>query len=85
MIDKKIKLNRDCMGCHGCANICPKNCISMEIDKEGFLYPKVDYELCINCNQCIEACPIINKRIVDNEPLAYACMNKNEEIRLDNS
>lgn len=85
MIDKEIKLNRDCMGCHGCANICPKNCISMEMDKEGFLYPKVDYDSCINCNQCINACPIINKKIVDNEPLAYACMNKNEEIRLDSS
>ena len=57
----------------------------MEIDKEGFRYPKVDYDLCINCNQCIEACPIISKKIVDNEPLAYACMNKNEEIRLDSS
>lgn len=85
MIDKKIKLNRDCMGCHGCANICPKNCIFMEMDKEGFWYPKVDYDLCINCNQCINACPIINKKIVNNEPLAYACMNKNEEIRLDSS
>ncbi|MGI6382043.1 MAG: Coenzyme F420 hydrogenase/dehydrogenase, beta subunit C-terminal domain [Tissierellaceae bacterium] len=85
MIDKKIKLNRDCMGCHGCMNICPENCISMEIDKEGFLYPKVDYELCIKCKKCINTCPIINKTIVDNEPLAYACVNKNEEIRLDSS
>lgn len=85
MIDKEIKLNRDCMGCHGCANICIENCISMEMDKEGFLYPKVDYDSCINCNQCIEACPIINKKIVDNDPLAYACMNKNEEIRLESS
>ncbi len=73
------------MGCHGCANICIENCISMEMDKEGFLYPKVDYDACINCNQCIEACPIINKKIVDNDPLAYACMNKNEEIRLESS
>lgn len=85
MIDKKIKLNRDCMGCHGCMNICPKKCISMESDKEGFFYPEVDYDLCINCNQCINACPIINKTIVDIGPLVYACINKNEEVRLDSS
>lgn len=85
MIDKKIKLSRDCMGCHGCANKCPKYCISMEMDEEGFLNPKVDYDLCINCKQCIEVCPIINKKVVDNEPLAYACMNNNEEIRQDSS
>lgn len=85
MIDKKIILNRDCMGCHGCMNMCPKNCISMKMDIEGFLYPKVDYELCIECKKCINACPIINKIIVDNEPLAYACINNNEKIRLDSS
>ena len=38
-----------CSGCHGCANICPKKCISMEYDEEGFWYPKVNYDLCINC------------------------------------
>ncbi|OPJ55311.1 Coenzyme F420 hydrogenase/dehydrogenase, beta subunit C-terminal domain [Alkalithermobacter paradoxus] len=85
MIDKKIKLNRDCMGCHGCLNICPENCISMEEDKEGFLYPKVDYGICINCNHCINVCPIINKTLVENNPSAYACINNNEEIRLASS
>lgn len=27
---------RKCCGCCGCTNICPKFCISMEIDTEGF-------------------------------------------------
>jgi coenzyme F420-reducing hydrogenase beta subunit len=85
MIDKEIKFKRDCMGCHGCMNVCPKNCISMGMDKEGFLYPEVEYELCIKCKKCINICPIINKTIVDNDPLAYACINKNEEIRLESS
>ena len=26
----------DCSGCYSCANICPKECISMESDNEGF-------------------------------------------------
>ena len=32
----------DCCGCGACANICPKNCIKMIPDDEGFLYPEID-------------------------------------------
>lgn len=85
MIDNLIKNKKDCMGCYACANICPQNCISMISDEEGFWYPKVEYPKCISCEQCIKVCPIINKQAVQNEPLAYACMNKNEAIRLDSS
>lgn len=85
MIDKELKNKKDCMGCHACANICPQNCISMEADEEGFLYPTVDYSLCINCNRCIEVCPIINKTEIYNKPTAYSCINNDEEIRLDSS
>lgn len=85
MIDLEIKNDRDCMGCYGCYNICPVQCITMESNNEGFWYPKVDYDKCIKCKKCINVCPIINKAVPDNEPLAYACYNKNENIRLDSS
>lgn len=50
MID--IKDKKDCCGCGACYQACPKNCITMEADKEGFLYPKVQLDLCINCKIC---------------------------------
>ncbi|MBU3093644.1 Coenzyme F420 hydrogenase/dehydrogenase, beta subunit C-terminal domain [Clostridium sp. CF011] len=82
-----IKLNQkqDCSGCHVCANVCPVNCITMIEDKEGFLYPKVDIIKCINCGLCEKACPIINKRERVNDTVAYACINKNENIRSESS
>lgn len=80
-----INDKKDCMGCHACANICPQNCISMENDTEGFLYPEVDYDKCIKCGLCIKVCPIINKKTVQNDPIAYACINKNESVRLESS
>ncbi|WP_196001874.1 Coenzyme F420 hydrogenase/dehydrogenase, beta subunit C-terminal domain [Clostridium sp. 1001271B_151109_B4] len=82
----EITKKEACHGCHGCFNVCPKACISMEIDNEGFWYPKVDKKICINCNLCEKVCPIINtpKREESNS-LSYACKNKDESIRLDSS
>lgn len=85
MIDKEIKNKKDCMGCHGCSNICPQSCISMKSDEEGFWYPIVNYDECIKCGLCIKVCPIINKVSVQNNPKAYACINKDLSVRLESS
>lgn len=47
----------DCSGCTACLNICPKHCISMSVDREGFKYPIIDSSLCINCGLCKKVCP----------------------------
>ena len=48
----------DCCGCTACYAICPKNAISMQPDEEGFDYPVVDAEKCIECFACSKVCPI---------------------------
>lgn len=48
----------DCCGCTACYAICPKMAIQMMEDEEGFLYPQINEELCIACQQCIQVCPI---------------------------
>jgi len=85
MIDKLIKNPADCTGCYACYSICPKDCISMEIDAEGFWYPHIDIDECIDCGACDRVCPIFNKKEIINEPVAYACINKNEKVRLESS
>lgn len=57
----QIKNKRDCCGCTACASICPKSCISMERDEEGFLYPTIDKNNCINCHLCEKTCPVIGR------------------------
>ncbi|MFQ7522830.1 MAG: Coenzyme F420 hydrogenase/dehydrogenase, beta subunit C-terminal domain [Terrisporobacter sp.] len=80
MIDVKNK--EECCGCYGCSNVCPRQCISMKIDNEGFWYPKVDNSKCINCNLCEKVCPIINTPQRDERKIiAYACKNKNNQER----
>lgn len=81
----EIKDKSKCSGCHSCMNICPKNCIEMKVDQEGFWYPVVDKEKCIECGLCEKRCPILNDMNIENTPHAYACYNKDEEIRKESS
>lgn len=78
----KIKNKSNCSGCHACVNACPKHCISMVPDDEGFLYPVVDKEKCIECGICKKICPYLKPLVSKNYPDAYACYNKNEDVRL---
>lgn len=47
----------ECFGCEGCSQVCAVNAITMMEDDEGFRYPKIDIEKCVDCNQCRMVCP----------------------------
>ncbi len=83
-MNKILKL-KNCSGCYACANICPKGCITMKTDKEGFWYPCIDKENCINCGLCERICPVLKEYKGNPKGKAYACINKNEEIRRQSS
>ena len=46
-----------CTGCTACVAACPKSCLRMERDKEGFFYPVAEEAACINCDRCNRGCP----------------------------
>lgn len=81
----KITRPENCCGCSACAQRCPKQCITMEEDPEGFLYPRIDLSKCIDCKLCEKVCPIINPN-EDKQPLeVYATINPDEETRKQSS
>lgn len=47
----------ECCGCTACSSICPRNCIEMLPDEEGFLYPSIQSGDCIGCHACEQVCP----------------------------
>ena len=71
----------NCMGCAACYSVCPKQCITMQKDDEGFLYPVVDDTVCINCGLCKKVCPMVNPKIENNHPkTAVAAVSKDYKI-----
>lgn len=83
----KLASKESCTGCATCASICPKGCIKMKEDREGFLQPKIDSKVCVRCHQCEKTCPILNPLAIpsDFETKAYAAINKDEEVRMRSS
>lgn len=82
-----IHLDRkeDCSGCTACVAICPKACITMKEDTEGFLYPYVDTDTCTHCELCNTACPVINFNDEQGKPETFIAYCKEEELRLSSS
>lgn len=81
----KIVRPEDCSGCNACVQRCPKQCITMTEDKEGFLYPKIDESHCIDCGICNKVCPM-QKGTTPTPPVkVLAAYNKNEVIRRESS
>ena len=75
----------NCSGCGACASICPKHCITMLSDNEGFLYPTVEESDCIDCGLCEKVCHELHPFVERQPQKFYAAINKDEGIRLKSS
>lgn len=75
-----------CTGCSACAAVCPKKCITMQSDSEGFLYPLIDEAQCVDCGACKAACPVLTKsEQVEATPEAFVAVGSDTEVRLSSS
>ena len=87
MIDKLKK--SECCGCNACGDICPKGSITFQTDDEGFLYPVIDHQSCIECGLCEKVCPSVNseelKKNDFDKPVCFAAVHKNLEVRFDST
>ncbi len=79
-----------CTGCRACEQICPKSCINMVFDKEGFIYPDIDMTSCINCGSCERVCHALIKdklQLINGskDQTGYFGWHKDPEIRAKSS
>lgn len=78
----KLEINTNCCGCGTCEKVCPKGCIKLQADREGFLYPEVNESECVDCGVCEKFCPIIKPISGKAECIkAYAAYSNDSETR----
>ena len=81
----KLTSKQNCCGCTACASICPKGCIAMKADKEGFCYPQIDEALCIDCGLCEKVCPLLHKPDKHGIINVYGAKNIDDSVRFTSS
>lgn len=67
-MEKVYSSKEMCSGCKACVYICPVNAIIMVKDEEGFEYPEINQEKCINCGKCKRLCGF-NRENINHEKL----------------
>ena len=78
-----------CCGCNACGDVCPKDAITFKTDIEGFWYPEVNMERCIDCGLCEKACPELHiselKKNDYEQPVTIAAVNRDMRVRWDST
>lgn len=72
-------VDKACVGCRSCEQVCPVSCISFMADKEGFLYPQINTSECIQCGKCLMHCPVLEKKGRQNAKDVYGVKNRNRK------
>lgn len=80
----KTKDKKTCNGCTACALVCPKGAIKMVGDNEGFIYPHIIQDKCVECGKCLKTCSNYAKK-QDSKYIACAAINKDEKILLNST
>ena len=81
-MDSVYNNKKDCTGCSACAQRCPKQAISMICDNEGYYYPSIHQDLCIDCGLCKEICGNHSPQVSIEGQRYFAAKSKSDKIRM---
>ena len=71
IIEKKY-----CTGCEACLNVCPHAAIMMVRDHEGFDYPSIYSDKCVDCGLCVKVCPVLHYEDIADKRKIYNDVQK---------
>lgn len=86
-----ISRKEECTGCGACGDICKTKAIEFKTDIEGFWYPKVNLDLCVNCGLCEKTCGELHieelkKKLGTNKhPTVMSAINNDCQIRVEST
>lgn len=73
-----------CCGCFACADACPKKAITMTL-KNGFLYPEIDSEMCVECGLCETVCAFKKPKADAANCIEAFAVKAQESVRMASS
>ena len=79
------ELKNECTGCTACAFVCPKQCIDIKLDTEGFYFPVIDKDRCISCKKCETICHCLNQKEAVVNKTSYYGFSSDKKIRSESS
>lgn len=76
-----------CTQCYACASVCPKNCIRLVEEKDGFSVPVIDTNQCVECGACVKSCHQLSVfcREPQNPLRTYAAWSLKDNVRRKSS
>lgn len=75
---------KECCGCLACVQKCPAKALTQVMDKEGFIYPKLDVGKCVQCGICEKVCSFERNRGNEVQEV-YAFKHTNKSVRMGSS
>ncbi len=80
-----MNITTNCTGCRLCENICPKNCIVMKENNEGFLTAEIEGSKCISCGLCVKKCPQNSYTAEQEIQEVYGARIKDNDVIMNSS
>lgn len=75
---------KECCGCAACIDACSRQAIWLKEDLNGYYFPIIETEKCVECGACRQSCHILQShKVVKNDckqSLPYAAWSLNPEI-----
>ena len=69
-----------CSACGACLAVCPAEAIQMQASTEGFQYPQILKDKCIECSKCVRVCTL-RATEEKHEPMeAYAAVGRCDSL-----
>lgn len=80
------EIKNQCTACSACESVCPRQCININFDQEGFYYPQIDHTQCVSCGKCERVCHClsINKESEDSIRHSFYGISQSKDV-LQNS
>ena len=83
-----LNIKSHCTGCGACASICPKEALTIKYNDEGFYYPHLNQDLCIDCKSCEKVCHVLNLEIPEQPSRQYdvfMCKSHDKDLVMKSS